>query len=229
MFNGYGLFALSLTSTLTASANFANPVSVLQSVTWVQYQRLSDIFFLFTIQKSKALGDLLQQIAESGRNLRDKSRHTSSPTSKCSDSQSSPPWLNCSSTTPMALAWRSPRWQRQQTWEGAGEWGIRGEGVEWTKAGPRLFAPVSQCRINIKKDLTFIFTVYGPPVLAPIRTGRKKRRWRSTTSLISPAKEQCLSPFPSEHMWRMKGHKTKRVEYRRRKERQSTNQVWFRK
>lgn len=91
MFNGYGLFALSLTSTLTASANFANPVSVLQSVTWVQYQRLSDIFFLFTIQKSKALGDLLQQIAESGRNLRDKSRHTSSPTSKCSDSQSSPP------------------------------------------------------------------------------------------------------------------------------------------
>lgn len=92
MFNGYGLFALSLTSTLTASANyFANPMSVLQSVTWVQYQRLSDICFLFMIQKSKALGDLLQQIAESGRNLRDKSRHTSSPTSQCSDSQSSPP------------------------------------------------------------------------------------------------------------------------------------------
>lgn len=91
MFNSYGLFALSLTSTLTASANyFANPMSVLQSVTWVQYQRLSDVSF-FLPYRSQRHWEIYSNKQQSGRNLRDKSRHTSSLTSKCSDSQSSPP------------------------------------------------------------------------------------------------------------------------------------------
>lgn len=55
-----------------------------------------------------------------------------------------------------------------------------------------LFAPVSQCRINILKDLTFVF----PHLLTPIRTKRNKRRCQSTTSPMSPVKEQCLNTFP---------------------------------
>lgn len=100
-----------------------------------------------------------------------------------------------------------------------------GEGVERAKAGPGLLAAVPQCRINMLKDLTFTF----PRLLAPVRTRRNKRRCQSTTTPMSPVKEQCLSTFLPEHMWRLKEHKTKRMECRRRKGRQSTNQGWFRK
>lgn len=76
--------------TLKASANyFANPVSGSQDVIQIQHHRLSNVFFLFTTEKPKALGwDLLLQTAELGSNPREKSRHTSTLTSKHPDS----PW-----------------------------------------------------------------------------------------------------------------------------------------
>lgn len=90
MFNSYGLFALYLAGTYSPCKLLYKPfVSLLVHNTDTVLVTFS-FFLLYRSQRH--WGEIYsKQIVEARRNLREKSRHTSSPTSECWDGQPSPP------------------------------------------------------------------------------------------------------------------------------------------